>query len=61
VVTVTVTGSGVTTLVTKAVVTVAVEVKMLVEAVVDVAKTVTVDVGALEMAQEQKADRSAGG
>ncbi len=59
-VTVTVMGAGVTTLVLTAVVTVAVVAETLVVAEVAVTETMTVAGDGTEIAQEQKADRSAG-
>jgi hypothetical protein len=56
-----VTGGGVMTLVSATVLTVAVMVLTSVIAFVDVAVTVTCVVGAVPMAQEQSAERSAGG
>ena len=55
----TVTGAGVTTVVTNAVLTVAVVARELVTTITDVVDTVTVDVAGTPTTQEQKADRSA--
>jgi hypothetical protein len=56
-----VTGGGVMTLVSATVLTVTVMVLTFVTAFVDVAVTVTDVAGAVPMAQEQSAERSAGG